>query len=180
MAVFSGWQADSGKVRGFDTETLAGLSTRDDVDIVLVEADGSRGLPLKAPALHEPCIPPSSQCVIAVSGGSAIGQTLGPETVHRWAEFSAITGAHTGEALTLSHLLSLICHPQGAFKNTPSAARRVWLVNRFYQSENLAADAFSALPETTPVEAIWLGAVQASPAIRYRLTASSAGHRMDT
>ena len=41
-------------------------------DYVLVEADGSRGLPLKAPASHEPVIPPESDLVIAVAGLSAL------------------------------------------------------------------------------------------------------------
>ncbi|XNM60140.1 hypothetical protein ACLK1T_18490 [Escherichia coli] len=40
---------------------------------ILIEADGSRGMPLKAPDEHEPCIPKSSCCVIAVMGGHILG-----------------------------------------------------------------------------------------------------------
>ncbi|MGU0044142.1 hypothetical protein ACVXHA_24560 [Escherichia coli] len=33
---------------------------RSECDVILIEADGSRGMPLKAPDEHEPCIPKSS------------------------------------------------------------------------------------------------------------------------
>lgn len=179
LAVYARWLPASGKVQGFDPQTLAALCTRRGVDVVLVEGDGSRGLPIKAPALHEPCIPSSSQCVIAVSGGQALGQSLGPERVHRWAEFSAITGASAGQRLTLDHLGTLLSHPQGMFKNVPPGARRIWLVNQFSQNENLPPEAFTALADTASLSAIWLGAVQGSPAILRRLTPLFSGHRMD-
>ena len=37
-------------------------------DVVLVEADGAKMLPLKAPAEHEPAIPPCADAVVAVAG----------------------------------------------------------------------------------------------------------------
>ena len=52
---------------GLPYETLAGLA-----DYVLVEADGSRRLPLKAHAGHEPVIPACSRRVICVVGLSGL------------------------------------------------------------------------------------------------------------
>src|SRR5688572_20497675 len=43
---------------------------------LLIEADGARERPLKAPASHEPPIPEFSDIVIHVSGLGAIGKTL--------------------------------------------------------------------------------------------------------
>ncbi len=51
-------------------------------DWVLVEADGSRHLPFKAHASHEPVIPENSNLVIQVIGGSGFGKTV-EESVHR-------------------------------------------------------------------------------------------------
>ena len=179
LALFNRWQPLSGKVGGFGVQTLDALSARSTVDIMLVEADGSRGLPIKAPALHEPCIPSSSRCVIAVSGGTVWGQPLGPECVHRWDAFSAITGASMGDTLSQVHLQALLNHPQGMFKNAPQYCRRVWLVNRYSQNENFPPAVFATLTDFLPLTAVWLGAVQESPAIRYRLIPSFSGHRTD-
>lgn len=42
-------------------------------DYILVEADGSKGLPMKAHAAHEPVIPPQANQTIAVIGASGFG-----------------------------------------------------------------------------------------------------------
>lgn len=55
---------------------------RREADIILVEADGSRQLPLKAEAAHEPVIKPDSDYVIAVVGVDAVGHPL-CEVCHR-------------------------------------------------------------------------------------------------
>ncbi|MBR2767919.1 MAG: putative selenium-dependent hydroxylase accessory protein YqeC [Solobacterium sp.] len=52
-------------------ETLTSLA-----DYVLVEADGSRGLPLKAHRAHEPAIPEGSAMTICVAGLSGLGQPI--------------------------------------------------------------------------------------------------------
>ena len=45
-------------------------------DVVLIEADGARHLPLKLPASHEPVIRPETTAVLGVAGLSCIGKTL--------------------------------------------------------------------------------------------------------
>lgn len=52
-------------------------------DRVLIEADGSRQLPLKFPNATEPVIHPSTQRVILVVGLSGLGKPL-PQVCHRW------------------------------------------------------------------------------------------------
>ncbi len=51
-------------------------------DYVLVEADGARGLPLKAHAPWEPAVPPEAARVICVVGASGFGRPAG-QAVHR-------------------------------------------------------------------------------------------------
>lgn len=58
-------------------DTLAGLP-----DYLLIEADGSKRLPLKAHAEHEPVVPSSADIVILVLGASAFGQTV-EQAAHR-------------------------------------------------------------------------------------------------
>ena len=49
---------------------------------VIIEADGTKGLPLKVPKKGEPVIPAFADVVIAVAGLSALGKPLG-EVCHR-------------------------------------------------------------------------------------------------
>ena len=58
-------------------------------DCVLVEADGSAGLPLKAHAPHEPVIPAESGRVILVLGASGFGRPI-RETAHRPERYAAL------------------------------------------------------------------------------------------
>ena len=51
-------------------------------DYVIVEADGSKRLPLKAHAAHEPVIPPEVNQTILVVGASGFGRPM-RESVHR-------------------------------------------------------------------------------------------------
>ncbi len=52
-------------------------------DVVLIEADGAKGMPLKYPARHEPVVPPFSDRIVAVAGLDALGGAVG-ERVFRW------------------------------------------------------------------------------------------------
>ena len=58
-------------------------------DYVLVEADGSKGLPLKAHEAHEPVIPPCAQRVVAVAGIDGIGKPIGA-VCHRSARYAQL------------------------------------------------------------------------------------------
>ena len=60
-------------------------------DYVLVEADGSAGLPLKAHAPHEPVIPAESGRVILVVGASGFGRPIW-EAAHRPERYAALAG----------------------------------------------------------------------------------------
>lgn len=52
-------------------------------DVILCEADGSRRLPLKWHASHEPCLPQATQMIFYVVGLSGLGKPAG-EVLHRW------------------------------------------------------------------------------------------------
>lgn len=52
-------------------------------DYLLVEADGSKRLPLKVPNHHEPVIPPDTNLTIILSGLSALSHPL-IDCCHRW------------------------------------------------------------------------------------------------
>lgn len=97
---------------------------------LLIEADGSRQKPLKAPAEHEPPIPEFSDLVIHVSGLSGLGKALHEEYVHRPEVFAELSGLAIGEIIIPKSLFNTLTHPQGALKNIPAKAKRVALLNQ--------------------------------------------------
>ena len=68
-------------------------------DHVIIEADGSRGLPLKAHAPWEPVIPEGSAQTILVVGASGFGRPVG-SAVHRPEIFCALAGCTPDDAAT--------------------------------------------------------------------------------
>ena len=68
-------------------------------DYVLVEADGSKRLPLKAHASHEPVIPANSRKTVCVIGASGLGRPI-REVVHRPELFCSLSGASPEDIAT--------------------------------------------------------------------------------
>ncbi|WP_158095326.1 selenium cofactor biosynthesis protein YqeC [Collinsella sp. An2] len=66
---------------------------------VLVEADGSRGLPIKAHAPHEPVIPRHTRSLTVVVGLDGFGGTIAAD-VHRPERFCALGEARPDDAVT--------------------------------------------------------------------------------
>ena len=123
-------------------------------DLVLVEADGSRRLPIKAPATHEPVIPAASDVVVACIGLDALGRSVDETTVHRLPEFLAITGLNEGSPLDIDALVSLVAHPDGSFKGSPPYARLILLLCKADRAgEGIAAllESRRMRPEGRPV-----------------------------
>ncbi|MDR2923573.1 MAG: putative selenium-dependent hydroxylase accessory protein YqeC [Treponema sp.] len=122
----------SGKLEALPDALLAELIPR--YDIVLLEADGSRGLFCKGWLANEPVVPDYCTHTIGLITMAALGKPAAETTVHRLPEFAALTGVGEGEAITTQALEAMVCAPNGMFKN--SAGRRYAIVN---QAEDEAA-----------------------------------------
>ena len=97
---------------------------------LLIEADGARQKPLKAPAAHEPAIPSFVDSVLVVTGLSGLGKPLTDETVHRAETFAKLSGLKINEAITSDSLIHALIHPNGGLKNIPAQARKIVLLNQ--------------------------------------------------
>lgn len=117
-----------GKLRGIDPELLEALAPA--FDYLLVEADGSRGLPVKAPGPAEPVMPPCADLVVGCVGLDCLGKPIAAGTVHRHELFTVLVGARPGEALTVAHLGALAAARDGLFKAAPASARRLVALNK--------------------------------------------------
>ncbi len=146
---------------GGDVEPLTGLA-----DYVLVEADGARGRWLKAPASHEPAIPPCATLVVPVVGLAAVGQPLTAEVAHRLEVLAGLLELQPGAVVTEAALARLLLHPEGGLRNVPSMARVVPLCNQADTPERRAAGrrvAAAVLRAHGRISRVVVGAVLGSP-----------------
>ena len=97
---------------------------------LLVEADGSRGKPLKGWADHEPPIPDFVNLVVQVVGLTGLGKPLRAEYVQRPEIFSKLSGLGIGESITQAALIRVLIHSESGLRNIPANARRVALLNQ--------------------------------------------------
>lgn len=102
---WAGWPAEPGKMAGVSSENVRQLALQ--ADLVLIEADGSRGLPCKVPATHEPVIPLWSNQVVVVAGLSAVGQPIAA-VAHRPERVCVMLNTEHQHILTTIDLAKLI------------------------------------------------------------------------
>lgn len=112
--------------------------------VVLLECDGSRGLPIKAPAGHEPVLPGRLDLVLGLVGLDALASSIEGGSVHRPELLAGLLGKRLGDRLHAEDLAKLALHPSGLFKSSPPEARRVLVLNKAdLAGEEAAAKAFA-------------------------------------
>ncbi len=99
-------------------------------DMILVEADGAKRKPIKAPADYEPVIPALATLAIGVVGMDALGKSIIEDNVHRVELFCNLTGSRQGEVIDGGHIAALATEKQGLFKGTPDGCRKMVLLNK--------------------------------------------------
>ncbi len=120
-----------GKACGVEPETINALAQSGLFDTIVIEADGSRMRPFKAPAGHEPVIPRSVTLAVPIVGLDALNAPLTAETVHRPELVSRLSGQASGQPVTADVIAAVLAHPEGGLKSVPPAARVIPLLNKF-------------------------------------------------
>ena len=149
-------------------------------DHVLVEADGSRMRPIKAPADHEPVIPAGTTLLVPMAGIDALAGPLAI-VAHRPEKIREITNDELrmtneewlthDEQITPQGLARILTHPQGGMKDVPNGARVIPFINKIETEAELAAGrqaavamlahprmvrvALGALRTAEPVREVW-------------------------
>jgi molybdenum cofactor cytidylyltransferase len=165
IILLTGPAVDDGRTAGLDDLLMRRVLELADAQglPLLIEADGSRQLPVKAPAEHEPVVPEWVTTVVVVAGLSALGQSLSSNWVHRPERFSELSGLHAGDEITLDALAKVLSHPQGGLKGIPNGARRVLLLNQADTPELQAAGQRLAKRLQAYYPAVVLAALQTRP-----------------
>jgi len=122
---------ESGKLKGVSPSLVDGLWRSLGIDaIIIIEADGAAGRPVKAPRENEPVIPTSTTLVVAMLGVDGMEMRLNEENVFQPERVSNITGIPIEKRLTDEAMAILMTHPEGVFKGAPSSSRVVAFLNK--------------------------------------------------
>lgn len=97
---------------------------------LLIEADGAKQLPLKAPAEHEPVIPAWVDLVVVVAGLTGLGASCDNAHIHHADRFASLSGLQPGERVGENHLLAVLRSSTGGLKNIPEHSRKVLFLNQ--------------------------------------------------
>ncbi|MBI9098473.1 MAG: putative selenium-dependent hydroxylase accessory protein YqeC [Spirochaetaceae bacterium] len=99
-------------------------------DYILIEADGSAGKPIKAPAEHEPAVSQYSTMYIGVIGMDCLEKNGSSENVHRPELFSKIRNKRESELISVDDIIRLVNSPVGLFKGSSESGRKILLLNK--------------------------------------------------
>jgi len=116
------------KLSGFTPSEAARLTLPD--ALTLIEADGARRLPIKAPGPDEPVLPENHDAVVGVVGLDALGAPLNEAHAFRPETLARVCGMRMGEEITAKAIGKLCAHPGGLFRNAPAGARKWVVVNK--------------------------------------------------
>lgn len=151
-AVLAASLGSDGKLHGVAPEMLTALAGGSE-GIILCEADGAAGRPLKVHGPGEPVIPAGASHVLAIAGLDCLGRTAGPDTVHRAGRYQEVTGGVLGRPIEPVHVARALT---AAANFAPSGASRFFLLNKRDSSGGDAAAVLvaSALRNLQPASRI--------------------------
>lgn len=159
----TGRAKDPIKLGGLAPEEIDLLKESGAFDRILVEADGSRRLPLKAPAPYEPVVPSLTDLHIIVAGLNGLREPLGENTLFRAEIWAELTGTNLGDPVMPEALAAVVLHKGGLAKGCPPGTRNVLFLNRSSSLQRLldAKEVFRKLsdadgPKPATVVAGWL------------------------
>ncbi len=98
--------ADGQKIKSLSNDTFKEVCKH--ADVVLVEADGSKHMPIKYPNKTEPVIPDNVDEIIVVCGLHALGQKA-KDCCHRLELVKECLGIEDDTIITPAHIQKLVC-----------------------------------------------------------------------
>jgi molybdenum cofactor cytidylyltransferase len=126
------------RVTGVPLEAPGKLLARSDVDYVLVEADGAKMHPIKAPAEHEPALPQDATLVLPVIGIDGLGGRI-IDVAHRPKHVAHLLGKKDTDTLSVEDLAFLLSQQNTGLKGVPETTRVIAVINKVDTSAQLVA-----------------------------------------
>ncbi len=127
------------KLLGVSPDFLDAVFLKGIFDYIIVEGDGSKGRPIKAPAEHEPVIPSGTSKLLGIVGMDCVGKRVSKEYVHRPELFCKVTECREQDIINTAMVCRLVTGEKGLFKNAPAACEKYLVLNKAEEGERKAA-----------------------------------------
>ncbi len=118
------------KLVGLPSDYLGELLSRLTWDVVIVEADGSRGRSIKGHRLGEPVVPLCATHCVIVLGADGIETRVNNDHCHRPEVIQDLIGVSWGEQLNARRVVDLLTHPRGLLSKIPGDIEVLVYVNK--------------------------------------------------
>lgn len=105
------------KLKGLDRLSLENIIGKDLFDFVLIEADGAKGMPIKAPDYYEPVITDSTTKTIGLIGLDALDKTIS-EVSHRKELLLSLLKKDSLDIIEIKDVIKLVLSAHGLFKDS--------------------------------------------------------------
>lgn len=122
--VIAGHREENGKISSPSEEILLNLKTL--CDVMLIEADGAKHMPIKVPEEWEPVIPDFADIVISVVGLDCLGKPI-CETAHRMERTAEFLRKSMDAPVTPEDVVKIASSICGLFKDVEDRIYRVYL-----------------------------------------------------
>lgn len=122
------------------------------VDHVLVEADGARRKPFKAPKTGEPVVPATATMMVIVMGADALGRVI-IDQCHRPLRVAALAGCQPSDRLSPQAAARVLAHQRGFIAHQPVGARLAVVITKVDDTNQAAAQEVAATlgPSFNPI-----------------------------
>lgn len=116
-----------GKIKGPDTNDLEAIIKKDLFDFYLIEADGAKRKPIKAPNTYEPILVDSTTVTLGLIGLDALFKNI-VETSHRSNLLMNLLVKDPQDIIEANDIVTLVLHKDGLFKDYKG--KRILLLNK--------------------------------------------------
>lgn len=166
QCLVAGLPDGKGRVFNISLEVIRNLKKRPDVDCILIEADGSKSRPFKAPAPHEPVVLDITTVLVPIVGMNCVGKALDDTNAHRPEIAAVLADVPVGSTITPETVARVLSHADGGAKGLPPGARLVPLLNKVDTSDmRYAEEIATKLMKHSNVDSILVGSVDQDPPI---------------
>ncbi|MBN2319310.1 MAG: putative selenium-dependent hydroxylase accessory protein YqeC [Acidobacteria bacterium] len=166
QCLVAGLPDGKGRVFNISPQVILDLKKRPDVDCILIEADGSKSRPFKAPAPHEPVVLDMTTILVPIVGMNCIGRPLDDVHVHRPEIAAVLADVQVGSTITPEIVARVLSHADGGAKGLPPGARLAPLLNKVDTGDMRYAEEIAAkLMKHSNVDSILVGSVDRDPPI---------------
>lgn len=107
---------EKNKIKGYSNYDIDNIFSKKIFDYIIVEGDGAKRKPIKAPRKNEPIVPPNTDILIGVIGMDSYEKEVNEDNVFGLEEFLRITGKDKNKKIDVNDIKELIINSQGLFK----------------------------------------------------------------